>query len=401
MTRKASSKRHPILIIDDEADFALILKLQLNDAGYEPIRAKNSSEFYELLNQYQFALALIDINMPEISGLELLDFIVKNHPDIPAIMLTAHGSEEIAITAMKRGAMDYLSKPFSTDDMLSKVNQVITTNRLTIRNRRLANERDKEFLRAQAELVRLQNEVASLRQNSGDENPIVKSIEFDEEAYQAGVSILSYFSTIVKQKYPKTKVKVRIEQEHRTVRLIVQTPDGEKEKVERTLEEYGLVVIGQMQPEDLLPNKLQEMQLRHKLDLATIEVSHTKNLLAYQSESHKKEIEQIKGEVAFLKEQIYEAFKRESHARGILLKIIESHAVEGDAKSAVIKLSETIEGEIIEKDKEIIFELLSIIQAKNPPAFEAVKNYLIASFGGATGNLLASWLPMFFATLSR
>ncbi len=138
-----------------------------------------------------------------------------------------------------------------------------------------------------------------------------------------------------------------------------------------------------------------------KLSLAVIEVSHTRDFLAYQTDSHKKEIEHIKEEVAFLKEQIREAFKRESQAREVLLKVIESHAVEGEAKKAVIKLSEAIEGHIIEKDKEIIFELLSIIKAKNPPAFEDVKAYLIASFSGATGNLLSSWLPMFFAALSR
>lgn len=231
--------------------------------------------------------------------------------------------------------------------------------------------------------------------------PITKSIEFDEDAYQAGVSILGYFSTVVKQKYPNTKVKVKIEQEGNTVRLIIDTPEGGRELIEKTLEDYGLVVVGEMQPAELLPDKLHEMQFRHKLDLAVMEVSYTKELLAFAQESHKNEIAHISEEVNHLKEQIRAAFRREDHAKEVLLRIIDNRAIHGEVKDAILKLSELIEQKIQEDDKEVVFELISIIKSKNGPAYEDIKAYLISSLGGASGNLLSSWLPMLLTTLVK
>ncbi|MBT1077306.1 PIN domain-containing protein [Geobacter grbiciae] len=230
---------------------------------------------------------------------------------------------------------------------------------------------------------------------------ITKSIEFDEDAYQAGVSILGYFSTVVKQKYPNTKVKVKIEQEGTTVRLIIDTPEGDRELIEKTLEDYGLVVVGEMQPAELLSDKIHEMQLRHKLDLAVIEVSYTKQLLAFAQESHKNEILHITEEVNLLKEQIRAAFKREDNAKDIIFKIIDNHSIQGEVKDAILKLSDLIGQNVEVKDKEVVLELISIIKSKNGPAFEDIKAYLISSFGGASGNLLSSWLPMLLAAIAK
>jgi len=224
--------------------------------------------------------------------------------------------------------------------------------------------------------------------------PITKSIEFDEDAYQAGVSILGYFSTVVKQKYPNTKVRVKIEQEGNTVRLIVETPEGNRELIEKTLEDYGLVVVGEMHPAELLPDKIHEMQLRHKLDLAVMEVSHTKELLAFAQESHQKEI-------SLLKEQIRAAFKREDNAKEVLLKIIDNRSIQGEVKDAILKLSSLIEQNVQEKDKEVVLELISIIKSKNGPAFEDIKAYLISSFSSASGNLLSSWLSILFVAIAK
>ena len=268
-------KQRSILLIDDEPDILLILKLQLEDVGYIVYLAKNATDFHKLIEEQDISLALIDINMPEVSGFELLDYATKVH--IPVIMLTSHGSEDIAVNAMKKGALDYLSKPFSTDDLLEKVARVIS-HVIEMEDRiRLMQERETEYKQSQIELARLREWVANFTENI--QSTITKSIEFDEDAYQAGISILSYFSTIVKQKYPNTKIKIKIEQEERTVRMIIETPNGEKELIEKTLEEYGLVVVGQMQPEELLPVKVDEMQLRHKLEMAKMEITHTRELL--------------------------------------------------------------------------------------------------------------------------
>jgi PAS domain S-box-containing protein len=129
--------RDAILIVDDEADIALILKLQLEDAGFVTTRARDGVEALELLARERFTLMLLDIKMPRMDGLEVLREVGTSYPDLVVIMMTAHGSEEIAVSAMKKGAVDYIAKPFSTDDMLKRVERAIQYHRTQQENRRL------------------------------------------------------------------------------------------------------------------------------------------------------------------------------------------------------------------------------------------------------------------------
>jgi PAS domain S-box-containing protein len=139
-----TSKR--ILIVDDEVDIALILKLHLEDAGYRTVRAKDGLEALEYIAREIFDLVLLDIKMPRMSGMEVLENIISDRRDTAVVMMTAHGSEDIAVEAMKKGAIDYIAKPFSTDDMLKRVERAI------------------QFHRTRQENVRLQQEVAEERQ---------------------------------------------------------------------------------------------------------------------------------------------------------------------------------------------------------------------------------------------
>ena len=120
-------QKDKILIVDDEADIALILKLQLEDAGYETVRARDGVEALEAVAQEPFDLIMLDIKMPRMDGLEVLSRLKGD--ETPVVMMTAHGSEDIAVDAMKKGALDYISKPFSTDDMLQKVERAIGIDR--------------------------------------------------------------------------------------------------------------------------------------------------------------------------------------------------------------------------------------------------------------------------------
>ena len=126
-----------ILIADDEADIALILKLQLEDAGFKTSRARDGIEALELLAKERFELILLDIKMPRIDGLQVLQRVRSDYPEMVAIMMTAHGSETIAVEAMKKGAADYITKPFSTDDLLKRVERALAFNRTRRENLRL------------------------------------------------------------------------------------------------------------------------------------------------------------------------------------------------------------------------------------------------------------------------
>ncbi|RNC67676.1 MAG: response regulator [Desulfuromonadales bacterium] len=152
-------KNDRILIVDDEADIALILKLQLEDAGYRTVRGRDGVEALELLGRERFDLILLDIRMPRMDGIEVLERIRHEWPDLVVVMMTAHGSEDIAVEAMKKGAVDYISKPFSSDDMKKRVERAIQFNRTRLENERLLQEVEEErhkmeaILRAMADIL--------------------------------------------------------------------------------------------------------------------------------------------------------------------------------------------------------------------------------------------------------
>jgi PAS domain S-box-containing protein len=139
-----------ILIVDDEPDIALILKLQLEDAGYQTVRARDGVEALETLERESFTLILLDIKMPRMDGLEVLSRVRVDLT--PVVMMTAHGSEDIAVNAMKKGALDYISKPFSTDDMLQKVERAISFDKNRKEKERLALQLDEERRKMEAVL---------------------------------------------------------------------------------------------------------------------------------------------------------------------------------------------------------------------------------------------------------
>ncbi len=112
---------------------------------------------------------------------------------------------------------------------------------------------------------------------------IIRSIEFPPEYYQAGISILNYFGTILRDKYPDKKAKVKIEQDGLKVTMIVESDDGDIETIEKLLDNYGLVIHGKMQPEKLLDNKDEVLQLKNQLGLAQHQIEMQKEFLRFRN----------------------------------------------------------------------------------------------------------------------
>jgi PAS domain S-box-containing protein len=136
--------RDRILIVDDEADIALILKLQLEDAGYRTVRAKDGVDALERMDREPFDLVLLDIKMPRMDGIQVLDRIRGEARTEAVIMMTAHGNEDIAVDSLKKGALDYIAKPFSTEDIVIKVDHAIRFNRTRLENRKLEQKLEEE-----------------------------------------------------------------------------------------------------------------------------------------------------------------------------------------------------------------------------------------------------------------
>jgi len=108
--------KRSILVVDDDIAHRTMLRILLG-WEYEIVEADCGSKAIEKVQKAAFDLVLMDVCMPEISGVEALDRIKATNPNIPVIMMTAYSSEETATTAMKKGAYDYLTKPFDFDSL--------------------------------------------------------------------------------------------------------------------------------------------------------------------------------------------------------------------------------------------------------------------------------------------
>ena len=139
-----------ILIVDDESDIALILRLHLEDAGYVTSRARDGIEALDMLAAGTYALMLLDIRMPRMDGMEVLRQATERYPALSIIMMTAHGSEPIAVEAMKRGAADYIAKPFNSEELLKSVERVITLARTKQENLLLQKQVEEERQKTEA-----------------------------------------------------------------------------------------------------------------------------------------------------------------------------------------------------------------------------------------------------------
>ncbi len=129
-----------ILVVDDEESIREFFQIMLKREGYEVFTASNGKEGFEFSKKNPVDLIISDIQMPEMSGLELLSKVKEMDPEMVMIMITAFGSTEIAVEAMKRGAYDYVQKPFKIDEVKIVIRQALEKRSLKIENQQLKKE---------------------------------------------------------------------------------------------------------------------------------------------------------------------------------------------------------------------------------------------------------------------
>jgi two-component system, NtrC family, response regulator PilR len=121
------SKSH-VLIVDDEADIRELLGMTLTRMGLEADCAATTGEAFGLLGKNRYDLCLTDMRLPDGDGLALLEHVARNHPSVPVAVITAHGSAENAVAALKAGAFDYLAKPVQLNQLRALVMQALKLN---------------------------------------------------------------------------------------------------------------------------------------------------------------------------------------------------------------------------------------------------------------------------------
>ncbi len=126
-----------ILIIEDEAKMRRLLELNLGDDGFKTLSAGDAETGLKMLASEPVHLVLTDLKLPGISGLEFLETAKQANPALPIVVMTAFGSVETAVEAMKAGASDYVLKPFSLAEMRMVVHKELDNSRLREENRSL------------------------------------------------------------------------------------------------------------------------------------------------------------------------------------------------------------------------------------------------------------------------
>jgi DNA-binding NtrC family response regulator len=132
-----------ILIVEDEDKLRRILELQLIDSGFDAVKAASAEEALPLIDRAD--LILTDFKLPGMSGLEMLQLIRRQNTQIPVIVMTAFGTIENAVEAMKAGASDFLLKPFDLEHLTAVVNKALEIRSLREENRALKEELGRKY----------------------------------------------------------------------------------------------------------------------------------------------------------------------------------------------------------------------------------------------------------------
>src|SRR5262249_5403397 len=120
-----------ILVVDDDQGLLTLMRVRLTGAGYKVILADGGEEALARVQEEVCDLAIIDLKMEGMDGLTLLQALLRLYPGLPALIVTAHGTIASAVEATKKGAYDYLTKPFDPADLLHRIEKVLEVRQLT------------------------------------------------------------------------------------------------------------------------------------------------------------------------------------------------------------------------------------------------------------------------------
>jgi two-component system NtrC family response regulator len=138
-------KRRSILVVDDDESLRRITQMQLEEAGYDVLTASNGNEALASIEEEAPALVITDLKMPGLSGLELLKKVRESNPHITVMMITAFGTVETAVEAMKAGAYDYITKPIDYEELVLAVNRAMERHQLLEEVRTLRVSLDQKY----------------------------------------------------------------------------------------------------------------------------------------------------------------------------------------------------------------------------------------------------------------
>ena len=129
MAEKIKSDQKNILVVDDDTGVRTVFSSILRKEGYRVTAVKNGYEAIKVIDEESFDLALVDLRMPGLDGIQVLEKIKSRRPQTRVIIYSAYGSVEDAVEAMRKGAADYLNKPFSPNELELSLKKTLEKSR--------------------------------------------------------------------------------------------------------------------------------------------------------------------------------------------------------------------------------------------------------------------------------
>ena len=126
-----------ILVVDDNPNLLELIRLRLESADYEVTAIADEADAINAIKEKLFDLCIVDLMLANGDGIALMDQFRGINPDVPTIILTAHGSIESAVEAMRRGAFSYLTKPFEPSELLMQIERALENRKLNVEIKRL------------------------------------------------------------------------------------------------------------------------------------------------------------------------------------------------------------------------------------------------------------------------
>ncbi len=134
-----------ILVTDDEESIREFLDIMLRKEGYEVTCVEDGKQAADILKKKTFDMVISDLQMPNMTGIELLKHVRESYPELIFMLITAFGTTESAVEAMKMGAYDYITKPFKIDEVRINIANALRSKNLEVENRTLKKELEKEY----------------------------------------------------------------------------------------------------------------------------------------------------------------------------------------------------------------------------------------------------------------
>ncbi len=261
MSNQTPETHAKILVIDDEPGIREGCKRALTPQGFTVDTAENGQIGLAKVRTDQFDMVLLDVMMPGVSGIDLISLIHEHDPEIVCIIITGYATVELAVRAIKQGAYDFLTKPFSTDDLLLVVNQGLERRRLSLEAKRLQ--------AIELEAQRLTEEKARLEELDRAKVAFIRLVTHELQAPLS--AIITYLDLILNGYIPPEQEREYLEKSLERAReqlaLINDLLEFGKLKELKTLSRQE-----RLQAEDVLRSVLQQLEPQVKEKGMTLSV---------------------------------------------------------------------------------------------------------------------------------